>query len=58
MNRKLLIITFLLLLIIGCQGNQGTNDFDFEKDTPEWLKAKINSISERSDYLGTKVYRY
>ncbi|WP_185957246.1 hypothetical protein [Gracilimonas mengyeensis] len=55
---KIIIISFLLLLMIGCQGNKGTNDFDFEKDTPQWLKAEIDSISLNSYYQVIKVYRY
>ena len=35
-----------------------TEPFNYERDTPIWLKEKIISMSTNHDYFGAKVFRY
>ena len=53
-----LITLFLFLIFLSCQKAKTTGPFDYDRDTPEWLKTKINSLSTNRDYSGTMVYRY
>ncbi len=54
MCRSILILSFLSLLLANCH-TEIVGIFVCEKDTPVWLKAKI----EPTDALyGTRVYRY
>ena len=50
--------SFLFAAILGCQKNNAVNTFNYEKDTPVWLREKIDSISTQKIYALTKVYRY
>lgn len=56
---KILIITSLLLLpLSGCRNDTLVEPFNYERDTPVWLKEKIDSMSVDNRFVGTKVYRY
>ncbi len=50
---------FLLLLFFSlrCQ-DLGVVSFDFERDAPQWLKAKIETMSTQRYYVGARVYRH
>jgi len=53
-------MVFLLpLTFLSCQNNVSEN-YNYEKDTPAWLKTKIDSIvsTDRKYYFGTQVCRY
>lgn len=58
MSRIFFIVSFLLLILVGCQKDYGVESFDFARDTPQWLKAKIDTMSIQQRYGGTKVYRH
>ncbi len=55
MRRIVIIAAILSLPLISCQVENSVN---YEKDTPVWLKAKIDSMANDLEYYGTKVYRY
>ena len=44
--------------IVCCQEESSTEPFNYEKDTPIWLKTKIDSLSTNESNVGTMVYRY
>ena len=50
----------LIFFLIGCSAGSGSETYNFNKDTPEWLKEKIYGISSASGHYNdlTKVYRY
>ena len=54
---KIILIFTFLFIFIGCHNNI-VESYDFERDTPEWLKVKIDSISTKTYYFGTVVNRY
>jgi hypothetical protein len=59
MSKPILIAAFLTsLLIAGCDAGSISGPFDYDRDTPPWLKAKIDSIAAIPDHFGTTVYRY
>jgi hypothetical protein len=60
MYKNFIIFSFLLFILYNCQINNDISDpYDYEKDTPTWLKSKIDTISNSTNfYFGTKVYRY
>jgi hypothetical protein len=49
-----------LFLLVGCSTDNGPEPFDYARDTPTWLKAKIALMSTDTTryYVRTKVYRY
>ena len=53
----ILILPILFFLLISCQ-SKSVEAFNFDRDCPEWLKIKIDSISTQSYYTGTVVNRY
>jgi hypothetical protein len=55
MTKFIFVVSFLLLLPVGCQRN---NDVQSIKDVPEWLQAKIDTMSLYQEYEGTQLYRY
>jgi hypothetical protein len=57
MKKIILLFFFLLLTFISCSNKQV---FNYENDTPVWLKTKIDSVTTTNPkyYFGTKVYRY
>jgi len=58
MYRSLLIPSALSLLLMSCQDDGITGPFDYHRDTPDWMKAKIDSISSIPNNVGTRVLRY
>jgi len=54
-----LVFSLFLFTLICCQNNVIAS-FNYEKDTPGWLKVKIDSIytSNNDYYFGTEVFRY
>jgi hypothetical protein len=62
MIRRIVIISciFISIVLISCNLYSGSETFDFDRDTPAWLKAKLDSISNFADhyYDWTRVYRY
>ena len=62
MIRRIVIISclFLIVVLITCNVESSKVVFDYERDTPAWLKEKIDSISSSTGhyYDLTKVYRY
>lgn len=58
MLKLIFISSFMFFLLISCQKENVIELFNYERDTPEWLKAKIDSMSNHQDYYGTKVFRH
>ena len=59
MLKLIFISSFLFLTFLSCQKNNTIESFNYKKDSPIWLKEKIDSISENEKYyFGTKIYRY
>ena len=56
--KKYIFILSLIVLLINCQNKNSIESFDSEKDTPAWLKVKIDSMSTNNFYVGSKVYRH
>ncbi len=57
-GRFVLMLAALSLSLAACGAEDATAPFDYERDTPAWLKVKIDSISESPGSFGTTVYRY
>ena len=55
MLKVIFISSFLLLAFISCNKGDITQPYDYERDTPVWLKEKIDSISVNQFYHGAKV---
>jgi hypothetical protein len=56
MSRLILIPSFLIsLLLAACDAGSA---FDYDRDTPVWLKAKVDSIAAIPEIFGITVYRY
>lgn len=53
----MILMLTVLLIFMGCH-NDIAKYYDFERDTPKWLKEKIDSISTQPYYFGTVVNRY
>jgi hypothetical protein len=45
-------------LCAGCQHDLGIESFEFERDTPGWLKVRIEAMAVDPYYAGTVVYRH
>jgi hypothetical protein len=58
MLRIIFVSSFLLFVLLGCKKENSVEPFNYERDTPGWLKAKIDTISNHREYYGTKVFRY
>jgi len=56
MLKIIFLSSFLFIAFLSCQNS--VESFNYEKDTPQWLKVKIDSLAVNPDYFGTKVYRY
>jgi hypothetical protein len=59
MKKIFLAFPLILILLLGCKNNV-VEPYNYEKNTPTWLTAKIDSIaiSDRTYDLFTEVYRY
>lgn len=57
MLKVIFISSFLFITLLSCQNANSIEPINYEKDTPQWLKVKIDSMSTNPDYFGTKVYR-
>ena len=59
MKKIILVFSLILILLLGCHSNV-IESYNYGKNTPAWLKEKIDSIaiSERPYDLLTEVYRY
>ncbi|MGE5812370.1 MAG: hypothetical protein ACM339_12760 [Ignavibacteria bacterium] len=56
---KIIFISSLLsIAFLSCQKNSLVEPFNYERDTPLWLKEKIDYMSTNHDYFGSKIYRY
>ena len=55
--RKVCVIFSILFFLLYCS-DDNILGFDFERDTPGWLKTKIDSMSADPMYVASKVYRY
>jgi hypothetical protein len=58
MLKIIFISSFLFIAFLSCQKNNVVEFFNYERDTPVWLKAKIDSMSTDNYYFNSKVYRY
>ena len=62
MLKRIIFIPGVLLFFIltSCHKDSGVGPFEYERDTPVWLKEKISDISSDTAqfYTKTKVYRY
>lgn len=57
MKKSVLFVILIALFVTGCQ-NTGTDAFDYERDAPEWLKDKIETMATNPTMAGSVVYRY
>ncbi|MDR3665327.1 MAG: hypothetical protein P4L35_00665 [Ignavibacteriaceae bacterium] len=57
MMKMFFISGLFLITLIGCNSSV-VESFSFERDTPAWLKIKIDSISTQKYYWGTVINRY
>lgn len=48
--------TFVIITLVCCSNS--VEPFNYERDTPQWLKLKIDSLDVNPNYAGTTVYRY
>lgn len=58
MLRILFITIIIVITFLSCKQDSVVEPFNYERDTPQWLKEKINYMSSHGDYYGTKVFRY
>jgi hypothetical protein len=58
MLKIILVAILFYFTFIGCKKENVTETFDYQRDTPGWLKEKINLMSGDQQYHGTIVYRY
>jgi hypothetical protein len=58
MLKIIFISWFVFLVFISCNNSDITEPYNYERDTPVWLKEKIDSLSVNQLYYGAKVYRY
>lgn len=61
MFRKIILSVFILSAFLCCQDDNPTEPYNYERDTPGWLKIKIDSMVTNdinSNSVGTEVYRY
>jgi hypothetical protein len=59
MVKMILVISLFPIIFMYFQQDTVVN-YNYEKDTPEWLKTKIDSMlsSNHKYYWGTRVFRY
>lgn len=58
MRSMLVVCCTVAALSCGCRGNGAGKPYDFERDAPVWLKAKVDSLATRPDYNAIAVFRY
>ena len=58
MAKIFLFSTILFIVFVSCHKDISVEPFNYERDTPAWLKVKIDSMSTNQYYTGTIVYRY
>ena len=58
MLKTIFMASFFLIIFAGCQKSNFIEPFNYERDTPAWLKQKIDYMSANQMYYGAKVYRY
>lgn len=61
MFKIIILSAFIFFAIVCCQEENSTQPFNYEKDTPIWLKVKIDSLittDNNDDFVGMEVYRY
>lgn len=58
MKNVIYIILISLFVLASCQKENSVQPFNYERDTPAWLKVKIDSMATTPYYIGTVVYRY
>ena len=56
--KKYIFFFFVIVLLVNCQNQNSVEPFNYERDTPAWLKVKIDSMSTNQYYHGSQVYRY
>ena len=52
------ILSIVVIVSVGCQNGNSVEPFNYERDTPAWLKVKIDSMSTIQYYHGSQVHRY
>ena len=59
MSAKVFVLFLLINLLLSCQNNI-VQTYNYDQDTPAWLKSKIDSMitSGKNYYFGTEVNRY
>lgn len=58
MLKTLLTSVLLILVITNCHKEITSDNYNYPKDTPEWLQTKIDSIATIKYYALIKVYTY
>ena len=56
--KKYIFFLFVIVLLVNCQNQNSVESFNYERDTPAWLKVQIDSMSTNQYYHGSQVYRY
>lgn len=58
MIRTILISALIILFITGCKKDNSVEPFNYERDTPQWLKEKIETFKKDPMSRDKVVYRY
>jgi len=58
MLKIIITFSFLIIVFLSCQNENINEPYNYERDTPAWLKVKIDSMSINDKYSGVRVYRY
>lgn len=58
MLNRILFVALIVFTFNGCELEDITAPFNFEKDAPAWLKIKIDSLSIDPYFYMVKVFRY
>ena len=57
MLKLIFVSSFFVIIFLGCQNNSSVEPYNYEKDTPVWLKTKIDSMSTNEKYyFGKRIY--
>ena len=60
-SKIMITIIIVIFLFVCCQDNNSTEPYNYEHDTPVWLKTKIDSLVTNDingNNVGTEAYRY
>ena len=56
--KKYILLLCVIVCFLNCQNQNSVEPFNYERDTPSWLKTKIDSMATNNFYVGSKVFRH